>query len=178
MVTFTDHYTKTRLAVKNKGCGETGCYMNKDTEVLNTNVKSKQTKTNKAMEAGARWKPCYSTARWLAAPTADTKPRNPNTSSSFRRPRPRRPRWWGTPGPRCGGAGARVEGRSWWRRAGGRWERGSAPREWGCCRGSAWGWWPAACGLFPPLACVSVEQRWRRDVWVRRRRRRDHESRV
>lgn len=71
---------------------------------------------------------------------------------------PRRPRWWDIPGLRCG-AEERGVGRSWWRRGGGRWERGSAPRGWGCCWGSVWGWWPAACGPCPPSACASVEAR-------------------
>ncbi len=60
-------------------------------------------------------------------------------------------------GPRCGGAEAMEAGMSWWRRADGRWERGSAPHEWGCCWGSAWGWWPAACDPSLPSACASVE---------------------
>lgn len=83
-----------------------------------------------------------------------------NSDSSFlrlhRRRPPRRLHWWGTPGLRCG-AEEREAGRSSRKKGGGRRERASAPRGWGCCWGSVWGWWPAACGPCPPSACASVE---------------------
>lgn len=49
---------------------------------------------------------------------------------------------------------ARMEGRSWRRKAVGRLAKGSA-RVSGCCWGSVWDWWPAASAPYPPSACVS-----------------------
>lgn len=113
------------------------------------------------MEAGAPWITRYSTAQyWLQPPT---KAKTRKTHSSFRHLHRRRRHWWGTHGPRCGGAEEREAERSWWRRGDGRWEKGSAPHGWGCCWGSAWGWWPAACGPSLPSACASVEVRWRHE---------------
>lgn len=108
-------------------------------------------------EAGVWWKPRYFTAHLKTAST-DCGLANQfiqTCSSSHRLHRHRR--WWGIPGPRCGGVMVMEVGRSCWRKGDGRWERESAPLGWGCCWGSAGGWWPAACDPSLPSACASVD---------------------
>lgn len=78
---------------------------------------------------------------------------------------PPRLRWWPVCGRhRCSRAGrccdvrrGRRVGRSWWRRADGRLEKGNA-HVWDCCWDCASDWWPEAFDLSLPLACVSVRE--------------------